>query len=354
MGNRKAKPGLALNFALFFLLEIENYVSSVLVTVTAVGVGLSLLNSRCLKDQCVFCIRPSVPLKPSEDKSSHLSQMHILRWKELPSGEPFHSPQRKPRKLASNRCLTFRWVGIIEPWEQESRIQGVLSLPLPDLEEAAQCTESSLSSVLRCCQGQNIVSPEANLQAEDGHRIAFHRALESILVWSQGEKKALCHQLWKTHAGLGFFGVGGGAVNTWPCATFTSCRVMSLEPKVGQMFCPLWRCPCEPQCSDQTLHLCDCTEEVDLDMLKCKVFPSLLSSWLEGTKATSVPVQSFTAWSAWRQNCRQESRLSFLFIRHGYHFCKGRSKQSKPKKKSILISHVSDLSLFSFSQAKSM
>lgn len=99
------------------------------------------------------------------------------------------------------------------------------------------------------------------------------------------------------------------------------------------MFCPLWRCLCEPQCSDQTLQLCDCTEEVDLDMLKCKVFPSLLSSWLEGTKATSVPVQSFTAWSAWRQNCRQESRLSFLFIRHGYHFCKGRSKQSKPKKK---------------------
>lgn len=156
------------------------------------------------------------------------------------------------------------------------------------------------------------VSPEANLQAEGWHRIAFHHALESILVWSQGEKKALCHQLCKTHPGLAFFGVGEGAVTPWQLPTFSSCPVIQLEPKVGQTFCPLCRCPCEPQCSDQTLHLRDCMQEVDLDIQKCKEFPSLLSCWLEGTKATWVPAQSFTA-------CLPGDRT--VDRRAGSHFC---------------------------------
>jgi len=54
----QVKPELVLNFILFFL-EIENYVTSVLVTMITVWLGLSLLNCRCLKVQCILYARLS-------------------------------------------------------------------------------------------------------------------------------------------------------------------------------------------------------------------------------------------------------------------------------------------------------
>lgn len=138
----------------------------------------------------------------------------------------------------------------------------------------------------------------------------------------------------------GFLWAGRRSCNTQRCASFSSCCVIWLEPKIHQTFCPLCKCPCEPQCSEQALHLSGCMEEVDLDMQKCEELPSFLSSWLEGTEATSVPAQSFTAWSAWRTADRRAGS-------HSVHlpFAREEANIRNKKKKSILASHVSDVSV---------
>lgn len=186
-----------------------------------------------------------------------------------------------------------------------------------------------------------------HLQAGDWHRIAFYHTLEGILVWSQGEKKVLCYQLWKTHPG--FFEVGEGAVTpdcvqlshpvTWygwsPRFTkhFVHCADVPVNPKLSISVAAwkrwIWTCR-----TVKSLHLFSSLGLREQKPLKCQRSHS--QPGLPGDRTADRRVGSHFS----------SSGMVIPFARE--------EANSRNEKKKILTSHVSDLSLFSYSQTKSV